>query len=382
MRIGIEANCAIYEPAGVGEYTRQLSRALLALDKKNEYLFFANAFRKKEERIEKIKRIVDGCANAEIVESNWPNEWKEWLYEKKWGGFFFPKFRDLDLIHAPFFTALPLFAKTKKIFTAHDLVFYRFPNHQTKKITDYFKRRSLLAARAADLIIADSVATKNDLIKFQQIPAEKIRVVYLGKDEIYKPLANQIANKISNHANKFLLTVGTLEPRKNLINLVRAYELLDQKIQQEYPLKIVGGRGWQNQEFEKILENSAAKNQIQILGYLKKEELKELYNQATLFIYPSLFEGFGLPPLEAMASGCPVLVSAVPSLIEVVGSAGEYLDPLDPKDIAKKINTLLNNPSRLRLRREEGLKQATKFSWQKCATETLGIYNQILNSKS
>lgn len=384
MKIGFEANCAIYEPAGVGEYTRQLTRALLALDKKNEYFFFANAFRKKEERIKKIKRIIDGYANAKIVQSNWPNEWKEWLYEKKWGGSFFPKFHDLDLIHAPFFTALPLFktGKAKKIFTAHDLVFYRFPNHQTLKITNYFQHRSLDAARAADLIIADSISTKNDLIKFQKIPAEKIRVVYLGKDEIYKPLPN--LPKHPNHPNApgFLLTVGTLEPRKNLINLIRAFELLDEKIQREYPLKIVGGKGWQNKDFEEKLKQSPSRKNIQLLGYVTKEELKKLYNQATLFIYPSLFEGFGLPPLEAMASGCPVLVSAIPSLIEVVASAGEYLDPLDPKDIAKKITLLLNNQDRLALRREEGLKQAAKFSWQKCASETLEIYNEILNPKS
>lgn len=376
MKIGFEANCAVYEPAGVGEYTRQLMKTLLELDPPaggNEYFFFVNTFRKKKERIEKVKKIIEGHANAKIVQSNWPNEWKEWLYGKN-AGFLFPKFQEMDLIFAPFFSALPLFAapKAKKVVTAHDLVFYRFPNHQNQKITNYFKKRSLLAASQADLILADSVSTKNDLVKFQKIPAEKIRVVYLGKDIIYRPSSPNTPN-IPN----FLLTVGTLEPRKNLVNLIKGYELLDEKTRQIYPLKIVGGRGWNNEEFDKIFENSPAKNQIQVLGYLTKEELKKLYNQASLFIYPSLFEGFGLPPLEAMASGCPVLVSTAPSLIEVVGSAGEYLDPKDPKDIAKKINYLLANPKRLALRQKEGIKQAAKFSWRKCGEETLKIYEEI-----
>lgn len=263
------------------------------------------------------------------------------------------------------------------IITIFDISIFTTNTHPFHRIilNKLFFKRTL---NHSQKIISISEFTKKELIRYFNIPESKIKVIYLAADKKFKPLPKRMIKKVIKKNNlyfPYILYVGTLEPRKNIPNLLRAYSKIKDKIPPK--LVITGKKGWKYKEIFETINNLKLENDVIFTGYVPEEDLPALYNGAELFVYPSYYEGFGLPPLEAMQCGCPVITSNTSSLPEVVGKAGIMVNPNNIGEIANAMFKVLNNKSLRRKMIKNGLKQAKKFSWEKTARETLKIYKEV-----
>ncbi len=231
----------------------------------------------------------------------------------------------------------------------------------------------------ADAVIVPSEATKRDALKFYSPPPDKVHVIPYGVDSRFFHVESGAIEAVRHKyglPDAFLLTVGTIEPRKNLTRLLGAYlALRAQGV--AIPLILVGRRGWRSREFVKKLEDSQLGPSVRILGFVDDVDLPALYAAATVFAYPSLYEGFGFPVLEAMAAGTPVVSSDAASLPEVVGQAGLLVSPYDTNGLAEAIRTVIAHPDLRASLREAGLQQAQRFTWSETARATLEVYEAV-----
>lgn len=257
----------------------------------------------------------------------------------------------------------------------HDLSFELYPEFFTFKKRLWHKLinpRQL--CQQADTVIAISQNTKNDVMKLYDIKEEKIKVIYQGINEMFfKPISDETKEKIKNKynlPNNYIFYLGNLEPRKNVESLILAFE----KIKDEsVNLVIAGGEAWKYKKIYKLWQNSPAKKRIKFSGYVDAVDKPALYSLAKIFVYPSIYEGFGLPPLEAMACGTPVITSFNSSLVEAVGDAGLLIDPNNINELTNIIDQLLMDQKLQNVLKEKGLKQSQKFRWQSSAEEILNI---------
>jgi len=276
---------------------------------------------------------------------------------------------------------IPKKVKAKKIVTTiHDFSFHIQPEWHPKERLKYYQKNFWKNAALSDWIITGSNFTKQEIIRYMGYPKEKITVIYHAVDhnlyKVYdKPLLQNTKKKFEL-PNDFLLFVGSIEPRKNLIMLLKAYHHLSSDIKKQYPLVLIGFKGWENKEIMQEIEKE--KTYI-YLGYVTDEELAQVYNLATLFIYPTLYEGFGIPPLEAMACGTAVIASNVASLPEACGNAAVYIDPKNHHDIAEKITDLLGNHKKRDLLIEKGFDHSKHFNWDKAANEHMDIFKKVMS---
>ena len=277
---------------------------------------------------------------------------------------------------------IPKRVRSKKtITTVHDFSFHIQPQWHPKERLKYYQKNFWKKAQQSDWLITGSNFTKQEIIKYMDFPEEKISVIYHGVDhDLYKVytegLLQNTKNKFELNDN-FILFVGSIEPRKNLINLLKAYHLLSNDIKKNFPLVLVGFKGWENVEIMKEIEKE--KDYISYLGYLSDEELAHVYNLATLFVYPSLYEGFGIPPLEAMACGTAVVASNVASLPEACGDAVEYIEPENIDNITEKISSLLSDSHKRDALITKGLAHTKEYTWEKAAQEHLKVFEKVLN---
>ncbi|MDD3498009.1 MAG: glycosyltransferase family 1 protein [Candidatus Moranbacteria bacterium] len=288
----------------------------------------------------------------------------------------------VDVLWMPMHNA-PLFGskKTKKVVTIHDLAFKRFSEAFTKG--DLFKLNLLteLAIKKADKIIAVSQSTKRDILEFYpEINPEDIRVIYHGFDaELFEKRyseekRNSVLKSYKLKAKSYILYVGAIQPRKNLKTLIRAFESLKGSGEAEdLKLVISGSKAWRWEDTIEAVEKSSQRENIILTGRVSFEDLSIIYRGASVFVFPSLYEGFGIPVLEAFASGVPAVVSRNSSLEEVGGEAVEYFDGSDAGDLSKKIGNILKSDEIQRSMVEKGKKRLKNFSWEKCARETLGF---------
>ena len=381
MKIGIDGNLAIYEKAGIGKYTTNLIKALLEYDRKNEYVLFFNFFRHPAERMQAIKNLVkDSKAHVKVRISRLPAAWKERLTQASYPLKNILK-EDVDLYHATYFSGIPKVGFSKMTVTMYDLAFMKYPEHRGKKLSNYYFKRTKQAIAKTKKIIVPSLSTKKDLIEYFKVPPSKIVVIPLGVGKIFRVIRN--SNEIKQHLRKykiksdFILSVCTLEPRKNLPRLVQAYTLLPHQLQQKYQLVLVGGEGWNNQELVKIIHDLNLKEKVALPGYVPEEDLPYFYNQAKVFVYPSLYEGFGLPVLEALSCGAPVITSNVSSMPEVAGKAAILINPYKEEEIASALRKVLASEKLQESLSRKGIVQAKKFSWRRTAEETLKVFQKV-----
>ena len=278
---------------------------------------------------------------------------------------------------------IPNLVKAKKtITTVHDFSFHVQPEWHPKERLSYYKNNFWKKAAKSDWLITGSNFSKEEIVKYMDYPPEKISVIYHGVDHsLFKPYSqNELASTKSKFSlnDNFLLFVGSIEPRKNLINLLKAYHLLSDEIKNEYPLILVGFKGWENSEIMEAIQQE--ERHIRYLGYVSDEELAHVYNLATVFVYPSLYEGFGIPPLEAMSCGTAVIASDVASLPEACGDAAEYIDPNSIQDIAEKIHLIVSDSKRKSALIEKGFTHSKLFTWEKSAQAHMDIFKKVLES--
>jgi glycosyltransferase involved in cell wall biosynthesis len=364
MRIGIDLT-AIWRPAtGMETVAIEMTRALLRADRKNHYvLFFARkvhpAF---EEFAGRYEAVLGPLAHEALLKNLW-----------------FPKAAAaarLDYLHFPVFPP-PLWCPSAKGWTVPDATPWMFP--ETMKATSrwYFRILGGRAARNSCLLITDTEAAQNDLVRHLGIRPERLHVIHPGVKPIFGPRRDPDAfervRRCYGLPEKFILFVGTIEPRKNLRRLLRAFRMLRTERHFEPALAIVGRKGWLYDPFFSELAGEDLKNAVILTGYVPDEDLVALYNMAHLLAFPSLYEGFGLPCIEAMACGCPVVTSNRGALREVTGECALYADPEDVRAIAEAIwEVSENQPLRERLI-ADGLRRSGAFSWDHYAEELLHI---------
>lgn len=371
MKVGIDVSQAIFvgtAGAGSATYTRALVSALVEQDDDTQYALFGGSLRRKKDlevfATSLTKPVERYFTNLPPVALNilW-NEFHKVPIERFTG--------KLDVFHASDATQPP--AKAKKVTTIHDLVVFKYPETLQPTHIRLQNRRLDWVKKEADAVIAVSEATKQDIMQYLDVPEEKIHVVYEGVSEEFRPKEQLDSVYLDRVRQKyrlpdaFLLNIGTLQPRKNLPRLIEAYLLAKPPM----PLLIVGADGWGEQL--KQTDN------VRLLGRVPQEDLAGLYALAHTFIYPSLYEGFGLPILEAMASGTPVVTSNTSSMKEVGGNVAMLVDPMSTHSIAQAIESLTNlHAEELQKHKEQGIQWASQFTWEKTAQQTRDVYYSIV----
>jgi glycosyltransferase involved in cell wall biosynthesis len=286
----------------------------------------------------------------------------------------------IDLLHSMAFVQ-PVIMPCRGIVTIYDLTFILFPQGLQPWRRLYLKWGTSCSAARAERVIAISLSTKRDVVSLLGVPEDKVEVVPCGVDEDFHPRPGSDAlDRLRDRRGlprQMLLSVGTMEPRKNLNTLLQSYALLRGRMQIA-PLVVAGPRGWRHEEVFSTVERLGLEETVLFPGYVPREELPFWYNAADLFVYPSLYEGFGLPALEAMASGTPVVTSNTSSLPEVVGDAGLLVNPSDPEAMAEAIQKVLTDSDLRDSLRERGLERARAFTWDRAAQDTVAVYDRAL----
>jgi len=284
--------------------------------------------------------------------------------------------------HEPNF--IPYSYKGPTVITVHDLSYIRYPQTHPKTRIDYMTRYLPQAVNEAGAIMVDSEFVKNEMLDLEFVKEPgRIHVAHLGCDTGFKvrgaeesELLDVLARYGLNYRS-YILAVGTIEPRKNLERLVAAYMALPKEIADSNPLVLVGGQGWKSGSLMELVNKVELPHRVIFTGYIPKQHLRVLTSGALLFCYPSLYEGFGLPVLEAMSSGTPVVTSNTSSLAEVAGDGALLVDPKDVDAINNGLEQVIRNTSLQQMLIDNGLVQASKFSWQKCAAATRTVYKAL-----
>lgn len=360
MRIGIDARLLGYQSAGISTYIRSLVRALARLDGEDDLVVLQS--RRGEQAIAEAPNIT--------YRRLWTpphHRWEQAMLplELVRAG--------LDLLHSPDFIP-PFRARCHSVITVHDLGFRLYPEAVTDESRRYYGQidRAVKHARA---IIAVSESTRRDLVEQVNAPADRVRVIHEAATEAFRPLSASAAKEQARTKllidGDFILFVGTVEPRKNLPTLLHA---LAAPGLSSVRLVIAGGRGWLSDEVFGLIEELSLAQRVRLLGHVAPEDVVTLYNAADLLVCPSLYEGFGLPVLEAMACGTPVVCSNTSSLPEVAGDAALLVEPRDVAAWAEAIGRALGDGSLRAEMRERGLRRAAAFSWEQAARETLEVY--------
>jgi glycosyltransferase involved in cell wall biosynthesis len=265
--------------------------------------------------------------------------------------------------------------------TIHDTTLWMFPRYHPRRRLLAMRPLIPLAARRAAAIIAVSAATRRDLLRILKVPEHKVHVIHEAPGRQFRPLAGTEAlERVRAHYGlpaSFVLYVGTIEPRKNLPRLLRAFQLVRQQGFPTHALVLVGHRGWKDAAVMRMVEDLELDGTVRLLGYVPTDDLVALYNLAEVLAFPSLYEGFGLPVVEAMACGTPVLTSPRGSLAEVAGDAAEFVDPLDVESIGDGLRRLLSDSNRRAELRATGLARAARFRWDETAARTRRVYEMV-----
>ncbi len=284
-----------------------------------------------------------------------------------------------DLFHATDHVLPPL-RHTPSVFTVHDLAFLAHPETHLRSNRTYLAAMMPRYVATATVVIADSEATRRDVLARYQVAPDKVRVVPLGVEPTFAPVpppeARALVAARYGLTAPYLLFVGTLEPRKNLRGLVAAYRALLQRHDDAPDLTVAGAEGWRYDDLYRLVQQEGLSARVRFLGRVADADLPALYSAAAAFAYPSLYEGFGLPPLEALACGTPVVCSDRSSLPEVVGDAALLVDPTDAAALARALARLLDDEALRRLLRARGLARAAQFTWARTAAETLAAYEE------
>ncbi len=273
----------------------------------------------------------------------------------------------------------------KSIITIHDMAHHYYPHYVVPGHDVNLPRYLKSHASRADLILCISENTRKDVINILGVPEEKVWVTYMGVSRVF--CSNRDENLLSDLRKRyglperFILFVGTIEPRKNLVKLVEAFHMLYSRDRIKEPLVIVGGKGWKNEPLYELIRKLKIEDRIIFTGHVSDTDLPLFYNSATVFAYPSLYEGFGMPVIEAMACGVPVVTSNVSSLPEVAGDAAILVNPEDPEEIASGINRILTDEDLYKNLQDRGFKQASKFTWESCAKKTLEAIYYVAGSR-
>jgi glycosyltransferase involved in cell wall biosynthesis len=353
---------------GIGRYTLEVCRRL-ENDRDLDLTFFYGYFSRHLADEKKQDKVLETMRGTRILLASFPAI-------KRMGRMGLMALACLDRSHhdiywEPNLVPLPQLIKKadRTVATLHDFSWYHHPEWHPGERLELFKRYFFKGVERCNHLITGSEYTRNEIMEIMGVPGEKITVIHHGVDhERFKEYPQQQCRVFAKKAGlpeKFILFVGTLEPRKNLEGLLKAYEVLPDPLKREYRLVIAGGKGWKDEGLRNALHGM--EKDVHLTGYTPDHELPLLYNLASVFVYPSLYEGFGIPPIEAMACGCPVVVSNVTAMPEVCGNAAIYCNTLDPEDIRNKIEAILEDKTLRNDMAKRGIEKARTYTWERSA---------------
>jgi glycosyltransferase involved in cell wall biosynthesis len=369
MNIGIDISQIIYS-GGVGVYLKNLVKNLSKIDHKNQYVLFGTSLRK--------KNILEGFFK-QIKKSNFNK--KFYCLPSTIDSFLFNQLRfprielllgRIDLFHSSDWTEPK--SSCSKVTTIHDLAPLIYPQLHDPRIVAVFKRKLDLVKKESTLIISVSQRTKKDLVQRLGIAEEKIKVIYEALDEEFVQVKADENFVNSLNLKKFIISDAIKNPRKNLKNLLKAFVQLKDR---DLKLVLVGEPMWDKEKILHLINDSSIKDKIINLKFVSAGQLKALYKNALMAVFPSFYEGFGLSILEAMSGGCPVICSNSSSFPEVAGRAALFVNPYKPHEITQAIKKITYNILIYYKLQKAGFKQVKKFSWQKAARKTLKVYEEV-----
>jgi glycosyltransferase involved in cell wall biosynthesis len=370
--IAIDFTPAYEQTAGIGRLVRQMVSTLLHQDQEYQYhLFIAGV---------KSSKPLPTFANIPVHSTQIPPIWLARLWHRLKLPLPIEVFTGKHtLFHATDFVLPPTLPNTKTILTVHDLTFVRVPNAASpnlKKYLDFVVPKSI---QRANHIIADSQATKDDIIQIYDCPPDKIDVVLSGVDERFKPTTNHtnLRDKYKIGTRPFILSVGTVQPRKNYSRVIQALALLRSQ-GYEIDYVIAGGKGWLQEEMYQTINTTKMTDYVHLIGFADDEDLPALYSESVCVLTPSLYEGFGLPVLEALACGVPVITSNISSLPEVAGTVGILVNPNNTEDITSQLKRVLDDTALRQDLSLRGIKHAKNFTWQNSAMQLKNVYKKVL----
>jgi glycosyltransferase involved in cell wall biosynthesis len=373
--IGIDYTSAVHQQAGIGRYTRELVNAL------------ADA---SPGTFEACYRLFVADSPPRPAQSlPGPNfTWRTTRLSERWLGRLWYRLAlplpvelwagRLNLFHAADFFLPPTRPATRTLVTVHDLSFVRLPAETMPGMSRQLNTWVPRSVARADHVIAVSQATAADLMELYGTPAEKISVLYHGVSPAFRPITDEprrraVRQKYGLGERPFILSLGTIQPRKNYMRLVQAFA----QLKADASLVIIGGAGWNSQALFDEVARLKLTERVIFPGFAADADLPALYSAATLFVYPSLYEGFGLPALEAMACGTPVIASNASALPEVMGDAGLLFDPTDVEALAHALTLLLHDESQRQALAAAGLARAANFTWQGMAAQLINLYQKL-----
>lgn len=377
MRIGIDYTPAVRQGAGIGRYTRGLIGALAELDRENSYRLFVAA---RGVSTASVPRAANWrpCL-APLTDRETSLLWQRLRLPLPVELFLGP----LDLFHSPDFV-LPPVLRARTVLTVHDLSFLRVPQYAHPVLRAYLERVVPRSVRRADLILADSENTRRDVMELLSVPGERVRVIYPGVEARFRrvtdPAVLAAVRARYGLERPFILGLGTLEPRKNWPGLIEAYGRLVRRARVPHDLVIVGGKGWLYEPIFQKVEELGLGQRVRFAGHARDEDLPALYSLAACLAYPSFYEGFGIPVIEAMACGTPVVTAPISSLPEAGGEAALYAEPGDADALADALERAIGDEALRGRLRQAGQVQASRFTWQGAAAQLLAAYRAVMRS--
>jgi glycosyltransferase involved in cell wall biosynthesis len=365
MRIGIDFHSAEDEGSGNCVYIRNLVDGLIQKSQEDEFFLYVT------DRTHNYYKRFEDVNNVHLCSIGSTN--------------FLIRFivlgiktfiNKIDLLFVQY--AAPFVYRGKLVVTVHDISFIHFPNCFNKLELFYHNILIPINIKRAYKVLTVSEFSRQDIIKHYLVPDNKVKAISNGVNRIFKSMPDlEKARAVLNGYNifgKFILFVGRINSRKNVIALIKAFNNLKNSSKISHKLIIIGKNDFLSEVIKNEIKNCLHKNEIIMLGYVLEEHLPSFYNLADLFVYPSLYEGFGLPVLEAMSCGCPVITSKNSSLPEVAGAAGILIDPLNVEELANAMMKVINNSEFRKDMVKKGIEHAGKFSWEKAAQETLEVF--------
>jgi alpha-1,3-rhamnosyl/mannosyltransferase len=376
MRVAINGIAMLSPLTGIGQYTYNLVRELHDL-RLSPWLFYGTDW-KRELRAMALPGMTTAKSTFKRLVPR-PYVVQRFLLQQMFSRG--ARRHRFDLYHEPNFMAYRF--NGPAVVTVHDLSWLRYPETQPAERVREMNRVMPEAMKTAAHILVDSEFVKHEVMDYYGLPEERITTTLLGVAAEFQPLGaiacTPVLDRYRLQYGRYILAVATLEPRKNLASLVAAFEHLPDTLRRRYPLVIAGMHGWGDSVMSDALRKMIARGEVRLTGYVPQADLPRLYAGARMFVYPSLYEGFGLPPLEAMACAVPVIVSNRASLPEVVGNAGILTEPLDDLRIVQHMRALIEDDTLHAHLAKAGLLRARQFTWRRCAMETLGVYRRTLD---
>jgi len=374
MRIGIDYTAGLRQRAGIGRYTRGLIGALPALDRENDYRLFAAA--------RGVNGAMPSGPNFRACRVPLTDRETSILWQRLRLPLPIELFLGrLDLFHSPDFV-LPAVYHARTVLTVHDLTFLRVPEFAHPVLREYLMQVVPRSVARADLVLADSACTRQDVIELLHVPEDRVRVVNAAVESrfhrVTDPEALEAVRQRYGLRRPFILGLGTLEPRKNFPGLIEAYARLRERLGLPHELLIVGGKGWLYEPIFDKVQVCRLEDWVRFPGYVADADLPAIYSLASCLAYPSYYEGFGIPALEAMACGTPVVTTRTSSLPEVVGDAAVLVDPYQVEDIAQALERVLSDEGLRARLQEAGLVQAQRFTWEGAARTLLSAYRDVM----